>query len=358
MARKRGKRRGSQQQSSFSPESVEEHKQRTFLLDMRLNAINFEMGSPEATKRLFNRAIAKAQGLSSHTSGIDPSKLMPRTEPDKGFVEGFLTACTPGERLSSSLPAGEDDAYLQYRMLLGWLADQWVDNGRCGLILAVKGAGLCAVFIIKGSRETQKGVPLLEVQFLSVDYGCTKEEAPAIKQHMQAGRLMHSDVEPRTIWLVTAVLCSLPASAHCSRCQDVRYCSRTCQAVHWPQHKASCRADTAAQDSSSDDDLSDAASSYETLDSDDEAGPFLTVHLRDGLVDAGIVKDAAGRPSFSAALQPHLKTLNKKCDGLDRPPLPNVYGRDRFLVYLAPGCKGPHEVTFNKCLSDHWISDS
>ena len=26
----------------------------------------------------------------------------------------------------------------------------------------------------------------------------------------------------------------------CSRCQAIRYCSRDCQARHWPQHKVTC----------------------------------------------------------------------------------------------------------------------
>jgi len=35
--------------------------------------------------------------------------------------------------------------------------------------------------------------------------------------------------------------CSAPAGFSCSRCTNVKYCSKRCQRVHWKSHKASCK---------------------------------------------------------------------------------------------------------------------
>ncbi|XVF48215.1 hypothetical protein PTKIN_Ptkin03bG0171900 [Pterospermum kingtungense] len=41
-------------------------------------------------------------------------------------------------------------------------------------------------------------------------------------------------------------VCSIPASKKCSRCKSVRYCSTTCQQVHWKDgHKTNCKVDSA-----------------------------------------------------------------------------------------------------------------
>ena len=37
-------------------------------------------------------------------------------------------------------------------------------------------------------------------------------------------------------------LCGGPAASSCGRCKSVKYCSRNCQKLDWPRHKATCEA--------------------------------------------------------------------------------------------------------------------
>jgi hypothetical protein len=65
----------------------------------------------------------------------------------------------------------------------------------------------------------------------------------------EAGRLLETlDSEAAQSLLVLGdhpksgcVQCQVPvAKSRCSRCQTVRYCSRECQAQHWPRHRQRC----------------------------------------------------------------------------------------------------------------------
>ncbi len=48
------------------------------------------------------------------------------------------------------------------------------------------------------------------------------------------------DFEPIVVNCTFCTVCNQPSKSKCSRCNSVHYCSRECQLLHWPDHKAQC----------------------------------------------------------------------------------------------------------------------
>ena len=50
-----------------------------------------------------------------------------------------------------------------------------------------------------------------------------------------------SNITPNLKPNTTCISCSKQANSQCSRCHEVRYCSRECQMSHWKEHKSICK---------------------------------------------------------------------------------------------------------------------
>ncbi|KAK9812117.1 hypothetical protein WJX73_008385 [Symbiochloris irregularis] len=301
------------------------------LFDWRVDVRDTIQLSFTALKCLFERTIAKVQGLSSHTCNLALSDL-PRldAEPREG-ARNFNAACSLGELLARPLPIAEYDTSLQHRAMLGWLLRSWEEDAHPGLHYHTEDCTMGVLVMIKSLRLSHKAELLLEVQFMCLDGGCSKEWMEAANVAMKSGKAPCRHVLPLSVLLLRE-----PASSSCSRCQGVKYCSRTCQTAHWPQHKARCKELRTLLQKPLESRAVMGRLGWGFRDVGD--GPSLDVPIRPGFLDMASMLCPDGEWGLSDALQPFLASLPEEQPPLQRWYLPDVYGGERFRSKVAVIC--------------------
>ncbi|KAK9812062.1 hypothetical protein WJX73_002268 [Symbiochloris irregularis] len=373
-----------QQQFLDWPE-LTERDYRRLLRDMRLDVKDIKRGKLGSLKDLLSRAVAKAQRLSSHTQTLDPS-ILPKCQTNKDSKLAFFFCATVGEVMSAELEGYDHDAFLEYRIRLARFADTYYHTRCKYLYMQDDDISVSILLVVRGVRLLKEGAPLLEVQVLPMYKGwCPPSLRGLIKEAMSSGvvlkcerldvmfmrevlaqntarlapeyrqRCMREWSDDGTPFDVSFLMpmtyldpdqidslqarcangaCGRPASAHCSRCQDVKYCSRNCQTAHWPHHKAQCSKASKSTPTTATTAAQHAAASDENSD-DNAAGPSVIVPLRDGFTDAGLSDNADGDWELSPITRQHIARLQKARHERNKHYPPNMHGNNRFVVKLV-----------------------
>ncbi|KAK9812140.1 hypothetical protein WJX73_010705 [Symbiochloris irregularis] len=143
----------------------------------------------KALYQLLRRSVAKAQGLSSKLTMLDPSSL-PTLPPDYCDLYGdFLGTCTPGECASARLELARRDTWFQFRLMMAMLAQKWTEDESLCMLLESEEPGICILLCIKGLRQRNWSQPLLETLFTVVPKRLALRNRNAMRWLMACGKV-------------------------------------------------------------------------------------------------------------------------------------------------------------------------